>query len=119
MSAQIDTGNSVAYRDVVFKDVYPLFGQIDIKGSSEARNNATREDLSLQLKAAKRILTKAFELEGLPIYEQFIYQINDFQNGLDDNFQVDSEQQISAFFKQDVEPLLNHLKQILKLYNHS
>ncbi|GGD21357.1 GAF domain-containing protein [Hyunsoonleella pacifica] len=104
-------GQETSFKKIAFENVYPLYGQIDIKGSSEARNNATQEDLSLQLKAAKRILTKAFELEGLPIYEQFIYQINDFQNGLDDNFQVDSEQQISAFFKQDVEPLLNHLKQ--------
>jgi hypothetical protein len=93
-------GHEATFKKVAFENVYPLYGQIDIK-----------EDLSLQLKAAKDILEKAFEHEGLPIYEQFIYQINDFENSLNENFQVDSEQQISSFFKQDIEPLLNHLKQ--------
>ncbi|MFD2726999.1 GAF domain-containing protein [Hyunsoonleella rubra] len=103
-------GEEASFQKIAFDNVYPLYGQIDIKGSSEARNYATREDLSLQLRAAKQILDKALKLEHLPIYEQFIYQINDFQNGLDENFQVDSEQQISSFFKEDVEPLLDHLK---------
>ncbi|GAB1855815.1 hypothetical protein MHTCC0001_06500 [Flavobacteriaceae bacterium MHTCC 0001] len=103
-------GEEAFFKKIAFDNVYPLYGQIDIKGSSEARNYATREDLSLQLRAAKQILNKALDLEHLPIYEQFIYQINTFQRGLDDNFQVDSEQQISAFFKQDIEPLLNHIK---------
>ncbi|MBQ0740582.1 GAF domain-containing protein, partial [Aquimarina celericrescens] len=32
--------NPVSFREVVFENVYPLYGQIDIKGSSEARNEA-------------------------------------------------------------------------------
>jgi len=103
-------GEEAAFKKIAFENVYPLYGQIDIKGSSEARNYATREDLTLQLRAAKQILDKAFELNQLPIYEQFMYQINDFQKGLNENFQVDSEQQITAFFKHDVEPLIDHLK---------
>ncbi len=102
-------GGEAAFKKIAFDNVYPLYGQIDIKGSSEARNKATKEDLSLQLTSARQILDKALELENLPIYEQFIYQINDFQKGLDENFQVDSEQQISSFLKEDIEPMLNHL----------
>lgn len=111
-------GKEASFKKIAFEDVYPLYGQIDIKGSSEARNNATRDDLSLQLKEAKHILIKAFEQECLPIYEQFIYQINSFQNDLDENFQVDSEQQISSFFIQDIEPLFLHLKQSGQLEKH-
>ena len=102
-------GEEASFKKIAFDDVYPLYGQIDIKGSSEARNKATKQDLILQLKSVKRIIEKASEKESLPIYEQFIYQINSFKKGLTENFQVDSEQQISAFFKQDMEPLLEHL----------
>jgi len=102
-------GKEASFKKIAFKNVYPLYGQIDIKGSSEARNYATREDLSLQLKSAKDILLKASKIEQLPIYDQFIYQINTFLKELQEYFQVDSEQQISSFFKQEVEPLLNHL----------
>ncbi|WP_370477613.1 GAF domain-containing protein [Tamlana flava] len=102
-------GNDASFKKIAFEQVYPLYGQIDIKGSSEARNKATKQDLILQLKAVKHIIEKVSEKESLPIYQQFIYQINSFRKGLGDNFQVDSEQQISAFFKQDIEPLLEHL----------
>lgn len=101
-------GNQVAFNKIVFEDVYPLFGQIDIKGSSEARNWATKEDLSLQLNAAKKIIERAFVLEGLPIYEQYIFQIETFLGKLNSNFQVDSEQQINAFFEKDITTLFKY-----------
>ena len=104
-------GNQVAFNKIAFHDIYPLYGQIDIKGSSNARNWATKQDLTLQLTAVKAILETAFKTEPLPIYEQFMYQINDYLQGLDTNFQVDSEQQISEFFRQDIDPVLKHLSE--------
>ena len=105
-------GKEASFKKIAFDNIYPLYGQIDIKGSSEARNKATKEDLTLQLKAVKSVLNKASKIETLPIYEQFIFQINTYQKGLAEHFQVDSEQQISSFFKLDIEPLLKHLYQI-------
>jgi len=98
----------VAFNQIVFEDVYPLFGQIDIKGSSEARNWATREDLSLQLNSARIILNKALAIDALPIYEQYIFQIDTFLKKLKSNFQVDSEQKINAFFEKDLRTLFKH-----------
>ncbi len=102
-------GDKAAFNKIAFDNIYPLYGQIDIKGSSEARNKATKADLSLQLNVAKDVFISAIENENLPIYEQFVYQIDEFLSRLEKNFQVDSEQQISEFFKQDVEPTLKHL----------
>ncbi len=108
-------GENARFKKVVFDDVYPLFGQIDIKGSSEARNKATKQDLTLQLTSVKNIFKKAKELEPLPIYDQFIYQVKNYLKGLKDNFQVDSEQQISEFFKSEVEPVFKHLTNVEEL----
>ena len=108
-------GEQAVFKKIAFENIYPLYGQIDIKGSSEARNKATRQDLTLQLIAIKRLFERASEIEGLPIYEQFIYQINNYLKGLERHFQVDSEQQISEFFKQDIEPALKHLYTIDEL----
>lgn len=109
------SGKEARFRKIAFEGVYPLYGQIDIKGSSEARNKATKQDLTLQLKAVKSIFKKAFEVEPLPIYEQLIYQVKNYLRGLDNNFQVDSEQQISSFFKQEVEPVFKHLSVVESL----
>ena len=46
--------NPVSFREVVFEDVYPLYGQIDIKGSSDARNHAIQKDLVLQLRGISK-----------------------------------------------------------------
>lgn len=105
------SGKEPSFNKIAFENIYPLYGQIDIKGSSEARNWATKQDLTLQLNAVKGIIEKALQLEALPIYEQYLYQINDYLDGLEKHFQVDSEQQISAFFTQDIEPLLGHLRE--------
>ena len=102
-------GNEPSFRKIAFEDVYPLYGQIDIKGSSLARNNATQADLTLQLKAARDIMKAANELQKLPIYEQIIYQIDKYLKKIKNEFQVDSERKISEFFNQEITPLFYHL----------
>jgi len=98
-----------SFGNIVFKNVYPLYGQIDIKGSSEARNWATQQDLKLQLNSVAAILNKAIKDQHLPILDQYIFQINQYQESLEHSFQVDSERQISAFLSNDIEPVLQHV----------
>lgn len=105
------------FNKIAFKNIYPLYGQIDIKGSSEARNLATKQDLKLQLHILKQILEHATQTYDLPIYKQYIYQINEFLEGLETSFQVDSEYQISAFISKDIEPVLRHLHKTDTLKN--
>ncbi len=104
-------GNQVAFNKIAFENVYPLYGQIDIKGSSQARNTATQDDLSLQLNLAKSVVEKMYADTALPIYEQVMFQINTYLDGLNMNFQVDSEQQISGFFQNEITPLFKHFAQ--------
>ena len=48
--AHRETGKDYELQEIVFPDVYPLYGQIDIKGSSEVRNASVQQDLQLQIK---------------------------------------------------------------------
>lgn len=97
---------NIPFRKITFGNVYPLFGQIDVKGSSEARNSATQQDLSEQLKCAKNIIDKAIENINMPVYEQVSFQINDYLNQIETTFKVDSEHLISQFLQSEVSPLL-------------
>nr|MCH9660631.1 GAF domain-containing protein [Bacteroidota bacterium] len=110
-------GEEVSYREIVFKDVYPLFGQIDIKGSSEARNTATKHDLILQLQEVKSIISKVSKDEALPIYEQMMFRIDGFLTDINTNLQVDSERRVLNFLKNDVVPLYDHLQTKSKKLN--
>ena len=106
---QIEGDSNVQYRDVVFKDVYPLFGQIDIKGSSESRNAATQKDILLQLHNAIAILEAAKINESLPIYEQLIFNLNIFLDKTTEKLEVDSERKILNFLSENIRPLFTHL----------
>ena len=104
------SGNDSSFNKIAFENVYPLFGQMDVIGSSEARNTATQKDLTLQLKKLKIVIEKAEIRNSLPIYQQFIFQIDKFIKDLTTNFQVDSEQKIASFINKDIDPVLDYLK---------
>lgn len=118
-------GKDPNFNQIIFEDVYPLYGQIDIKGSSEARNIAIKKDLTEQLVAAKYILMLVAKQNILPIYEQFVYQINECLSALEENFQVDSEQKISKFLAQEIHPMFellssnSEVKELIESYNNN
>jgi hypothetical protein len=103
-------GQEPVFNSISFDNIYPLYGQIDIKGSSDARNKATINDLNLQLQKLKNIFQLAIRSSELPIYQKFLYQINEYIASLNEFFQIDSEHQISSFIIDDLHPVLEHLK---------
>ncbi|WP_439151355.1 GAF domain-containing protein [Winogradskyella sp.] len=111
IKTEFNTGESPTFKKIAFEDVYPLFGQIDVKESSKARNNATQKDLSLQLSLAEKILNKTLEEKSLPIYEQIKFQIIEFNNDLKTNFKVDSEHAITVFLRDEVKPVFELIAQ--------
>ncbi len=114
IKTEFNTGESPTFRKIAFENVYPLFGQIDVKGSSNARNEATQKDLSLQLNLADKILEKSLEEQSLPIYEQIKFQITEFLSQLKENFKVDSEHAISVFLTTEVKPIFKLIAQTQK-----
>ncbi len=99
-------GSKATFESIIFDNIYPLFGQIDVKGSSDARNLATQKDLLLQLSLLSKIITQIVTEDKLPIYEQLQFQIESYVTELKTNFKVDSEHSIGVFLKEEIEPLL-------------
>ena len=103
-------GEDVSFNEIVFDNVYPLFGQIDIKGSSTARNHAIQADLILQLAAIKEVIEHGFKTEPLPIYEQYIHRLDHYLKQVHKGLQVDTEQKIRAFIRENIKPLFEHFE---------
>lgn len=106
----LDKDGLASFKDIVFKDVYPLYGQIDIVASSEARNESIQKDLLDQLDIILNIIQKAYEIEELPIYDQVRYRISDFKKELEDKLNASSEQKVFGLLQKEVNPLMSHLK---------
>ncbi len=109
-TGNIAAGRPSYFREVVFRDVYPLYGQIDIIGSSAARNEATKKDLVLQLESVQNILRQLCKLEPLPIYEHLDFRINNYLDDLEEELQVNSERQVYTFLQSEIVPLLQHVQ---------
>ncbi|EDP98406.1 GAF domain-containing protein [Kordia algicida OT-1] len=96
--------------DIVFEQVYPLFGQSDIKGSSLARNEAIKEDLTTQLELAIKVLEAALKQHKLPIYEELIFRVATYLSETQEGLKAGDELGILQFLKKDIYPVFNHLK---------
>lgn len=119
-------GLEPSFKEIVFKDVNPLYGQIDIKDSSKFRNESIQKDLLIQLGKINKILTQAWELDKLPIYEELIFRVNTYSEEIKDALNTNSEQSILDFVQEEINPIFKHLhknnavlSKVLDIYNDS
>ncbi|OAV42769.1 GAF domain-containing protein [Lewinella sp. 4G2] len=106
---QIDQGKSPISPPIAFSDVYPLYGQADIVGSSAIRNAAIYQDLFDNIREGRFFLARALELIEFPLTQQVIraidqhlqLQVEDFNNG--------HEIQLGELIHTQISPLVNQL----------
>ena len=103
-------GTNPTFREIVFKEVFPLYGQVDIKGSSHSRNTAIQRDLMIQLSEINRILGEAWNKKKLPAYEELMFRVNNHIDDIKERLQTNSEQAIFNFVMEEINPIFSHLK---------
>lgn len=101
-------GKDLAYKEIIFKEVYPLYGQIDIKGSSTARNESIEKDLVKQIDRLLSLFRFINELEKLPLIEQHIYELEKTEESLKKELKADTEAIIQGYIANEVHPVLKH-----------
>ncbi|MCG8566754.1 MAG: hypothetical protein MI747_16915, partial [Desulfobacterales bacterium] len=61
---------------IIFKDVVPFYGQSDVRGSSQARNQGIQQDLLHQLKLADAVLDTAVKVRPWPLLQEYHSRIH-------------------------------------------
>ncbi|MFI8377919.1 GAF domain-containing protein [Leeuwenhoekiella sp. NPDC079379] len=107
--ANQDNGKFASFKDISFEDVYPLYGQIDIVGSSDERNKSIQKDILIQLNMVDSILNLALEVAPMPIYEQVKFRIEEFTLNIEKTLNASAENEVFSLLQSEVNPLLNHL----------
>ena len=98
--------------EIIFPDVYPLYGQVDIKGSSEVRNSSVQHDLQHQLNSLLKLLKELSVLsEGESFMEEEL-QLNAFLNDLILPLKANTEQLIHNYVVNKVHRYLQQLGDI-------
>lgn len=109
--AQKNYIDSVADRNyiltpIVFPDVFPLYGEIDIKGSSQLRNEAIQKDLRSQLDQLIYLLDDyAKEVENI-LLEKHRLKLKAYNKQVKNHFYSGLEQRIQTYIREEIHPLL-------------
>ncbi len=96
------------FKEIVFKDVYPLYGQIDVKSSSIHRNDTILQDLKTQLNFLINIFNSQNDDFKLPVLEQLKFQLQSYISELEFPLQTNTEQEIQSFIESEIHPLLRN-----------
>ena len=109
--SQANNKEEVQIAPIELKEVTPIYGAVDIRGSSEKRNEAIRQDLIDYLSSAKQILRDAHQEYPLNILEEMIYRADTFIDKLQEGMDSGDETGILEFMKQEVEPTFRLLSE--------
>ena len=96
--------------EIVFENLYPLYGLSDIRDSSAHRNNAIQSDLIDQLNLVKDILSAANNVKQLPIIDELNFRANKYISSLSKGLSTGDEVSITNFLNSEVDSLLDHIK---------
>lgn len=105
--------------DIVFNEVYPLYGQSDIKGSSTARNTAIQVDLGLQLSSVIETFKKVMKVESFPIYQNLVYRVQGYLDNVEQGLSAGDEVSILEFLKREIYPVFNYLKTVNPVFEQA
>jgi len=95
-----------SFKEIVFKEVYPLYGQIDIKGSSENRINAIVIDLKSQINQIVEIINILNSDKKISVIEQKKFELESFLKELEQPFKNDLEQIIHHYIETEIHSFL-------------
>ncbi|MGB3467765.1 MAG: hypothetical protein WBA74_20935 [Cyclobacteriaceae bacterium] len=106
---QRDNGMEAIPEDIVFKDVYPLYGASDVRASSVKRNEAITQDLKKQLKIGRDTLKSLNKLKKFPFLEQLEFQVSKLHSKISKGILSGDETNIISFLQQELEPVFRKL----------
>ena len=99
---------------IVFRDVYPLYGISDIRGSTSARNRSILADLTEQLELALAVVRNAAKAQSLLILGELESRIQDRLTRLGRGMESGDEMATVSFLQTEIEtyfPLLESFDQ--------
>jgi len=97
-------------KNVIFENVYPLYGAVDIRNSSLERSHAIQKDLKEHLLLIADILVQLQLHMQLPLLEGLEFKNENLRHSIEDTMTAEEEQSINEFLSNEVEPLFRHLQ---------
>ena len=95
---------------IVFRSVYPLFGQIDINSSTSIRNNAVQADIKKNLDLLIELLDITYDFTKFQLLRKHSFDLRQRRDTLLQRFDSSQEAALGSMLVNDVHPLLRQIK---------
>lgn len=94
---------------IVFNDIYPLYGQVDVKGSSSIRNESVQRDLISQLQDL-HLLVDEMRRDAIQHFSvEQLEQLRSFAAELELPLNAGTEQKIKDYLSASIHPVLRQI----------
>ncbi|GLU51175.1 GAF domain-containing protein [Dyadobacter frigoris] len=93
---------------IVFENVYPLYGAVDIRNSTLVRNAALRQDLKLQFDLIIKVLKELSQQLGLLLGDEMLYKCDKALTEILEESNNLDEMKVIEFLESEVHPFLRH-----------
>ena len=105
-------GHDGEIESIIFKRVYPLYGSSDVRGSSEARAQAVRSDLTEHLHLGLKVLEAAARERPLPMLNELSAACLEHLERMEsrENLASGDELAVAEFMRDRVEGVFGHLR---------
>jgi hypothetical protein len=97
-------------KNVVFENVYPLYGAIDIRNSSIERSFAIQKDLNEHLNLIDRTLDELYALVKLPLLDGLKFKVQNFRKSIEKGLAAEDEIRFNEFYEKELSSILRHLQ---------
>ncbi|WP_031527469.1 GAF domain-containing protein [Dyadobacter crusticola] len=94
-----------------FKNVYPLYGAVDIKNSTIERNIALKQDLNLQFTLLIETFTTLKEKLGFGLADEMIFKCRKWIEEINDDSTDNDEMKVRDFLESEAHPFLQHFRE--------
>ncbi|HEY6502567.1 MAG TPA: hypothetical protein VIZ28_01210, partial [Chitinophagaceae bacterium] len=95
---------------IIFEEVYPLYGAIDIRNSSTERAQSIQLDIIEQLQLTKNIIKKAQGEIFFPLLQEIEFKIDKYISSASDILLSEDEIQIHDFLQRQIVDMFDHLR---------
>jgi len=101
-----EAGLDYNIKEIRFKQVFPLYGQVDIRNSSVTRNLSIQSDLENQLVQLTGIFEQLTPGESVETRKHHLDVLQGFLDDITDGIKADTEQSINHYLEVNIYPLL-------------
>ncbi|WP_153800327.1 GAF domain-containing protein [Foetidibacter luteolus] len=103
-------GKKDEVKNIYFKEVYPLYGAIDIRNSSVERNISLQKDMHQHFMLLMNTLDDLKKNIKLGLLDETIYKCKKWMERTRDFLTTDDEVRLADFLENDIKPFLSYFR---------